>query len=143
MKTISIIGLVVFVIISIVATSCKDEALDIQQAYTYKLTHLPIPAAIPKNGTVEIRCTLEREGNYENAIYNIRFFQNEGNGQLFLEDTLLAVPNDLYPLDQKTFRLYYTAQSTENHQFDVYIEDNFGQTEKVSFEFGTQAETSI
>lgn len=139
MKTISILGLVIFVIISIVATSCKDESLSIQQAYTFKLTHLPIPSAITENGTVEIRCALETEGNYENAIYNIRFFQNEGNGKLFLEDELLAIPNDLYPLENKVFRLYYKTLATENHQFDVYVEDNFGQTEKVSFEFGTQA----
>lgn len=140
MKTISILGLVIFVIISIVATSCKDDSLDVQQAYTFKLTHLPIPSDVIENGTVEIRCTLETEGNYENAIYNIRFFQNEGNGQLFLENMPFSVPNDLYPLESKIFRLYYTAQSTENHQFDVYVEDNFRQTEKVSFEFGTQAE---
>lgn len=139
MKTISILGLVIFVIISIVATSCKDESLSIQQAYTFKLTHLPIPSDVTENGTVEIRCTLETEGNYENAIYNIRFFQNKGNGQLFLENMPLAVPNDLYPLKQQEFRLYYRAQSAQNHQFDVYVEDNFGQTEKVSFEFRTQA----
>lgn len=140
MKTISILGLITFVITSILATACSKENLDTQQAYTYKLTHLPIPEVIAKNGTVEIRCTLEKQGDYDNANFKIRFFQNEGNGWLFLEETPLAIANDLYPLDKDTFRLYYTANSSENHQFDVYIEDNFGQSEKVSFEFRTQAD---
>ena len=140
MKTISILGLIAFVITSILATACSKESLDIQQAYTYKLTHLPIPEGIAEKGTIEIRCTLEKQGDYEDATFNIRFFQNEGNGWVFLEDTPLAIPNDLYPLNKDTFRLYYTANSTENHQFDVYIEDNFGQSEKVSFEFRTQAD---
>ncbi|WP_271784541.1 TraQ conjugal transfer family protein [Aquimarina algiphila] len=140
MKTISILGLVAFVITSILATACSKENLDIQQAYTYKLTHLPIPEVIAEKGTIEIRCTLEKQGDYEDANFNIRFFQNEGKGWLFLEETPLAIANDLYPLDKDTFRLYYTANSTENHQFDVYIEDNFGQSEKVSFEFRTLAD---
>jgi len=140
MKTISILGLIAFVITSILATACSKETLDIQKAYTYKLTHLPIPEVIAEKGTIEIRCTLEKQGDYKDASFNIRFFQNEGNGWVFLEDTPLAIPNDLYPLDKDTFRLYYTANSTENHQFDVYIEDNFGQSEKVSFEFRTQAD---
>jgi len=106
MKTISILGLIVFVISSILATACSKEELDIQQAYTYKLTHLPIPEVIAEKGTIEIRCTLEKQGDYKDANFKIRFFQNEGNGWVFLEDTPLAIPNDLYPLDKDTFRLY-------------------------------------
>ncbi|WP_299664534.1 TraQ conjugal transfer family protein [uncultured Polaribacter sp.] len=135
MKTNSIIGLV---LILIMAISCKDETLEIQQAYTFKLTHLPIPSDVPENGTVEIRCTLETAGNYKEAIYKIRFFQNEGKGRLFLENMHLSVPNDLYAIEHRNFRLYYKAESKQNHQFDVYVEDTFGQTEKVSFEFGAQ-----
>ncbi|WP_010522868.1 TraQ conjugal transfer family protein [Aquimarina agarivorans] len=141
MKIISVIGLIIFIISSILATACSKEELDIQKAYSYQLTHLPIPEEIVKNETVEIRCTLDKQGDYKDAIFKIRFFQNEGKGWLFLEDKPLETPNDLYPLNKDTFRLYYTANSTENHQFDVYIEDNFGQSEKVSFEFRTQIQT--
>lgn len=140
MKIISILGLIAFVITSILATACSDESLSIQQAYSYKLTHLPIAEAIDENGVIEIRCTLEKEGNYEGAIFKIRFFQNEGKGQLLLEDSILTTPNNLYPLNKESFRLYYKARSKENHQFDIYVEDNFGQTEKVSFEFRTRAD---
>lgn len=140
MKIISILGLIAFIITSILATACSDEELDIKKAYSYKLTHLPIPAEVAKNGTVEIRCTLEKQGDYKDATFKIRFFQNEGKGELFLEKKPLVFPNDLYPLDKDTFRLYYKAESTESHQFDIYIEDNLGQTEKVSFEFRTQVD---
>lgn len=140
MKSISILGLLFFVATSIIATSCKDDLLEIQQAYAFNLTYLPIPSDITENGTVEIRCTLEVEGNYEGTSYQIRYFQNEGNGQLRLENQTPFIPNDSYELSEKEFRLYYTAQSKQNHQFDVYITDNFGQTKKVMFEFGTQSE---
>lgn len=139
MKSISILGLLFFVLIALLATSCEEE-LDIQQAYAFELTHLPIPSDIPENGTVEIRCTLNVDGNYEETTYQIRYFQNEGNGQLRLGNQTPFLPNDSYELPEKEFRLYYTATSTENHQFDVYITDNFGQTQKVAFEFDTQTE---
>lgn len=141
MKNNVIIGLICWVCISLF-TSCTDEQLDIQQDYGFKITHLPIPKEISENGMVEIRCELEAEGNYQDANYTIRFFQNEGKGQLFLEDTFLEIPNDRYPLENKVFRLYYKAMSSQNHQFDVYIEDSFGQVEKVGFKFDTQAQIS-
>lgn len=53
------------------------------------------------------------------------------NGTVFL-------PNDLYPLEKETFRLYYTSASTDQQTIDVYVEDNFGQTAKLTFEFNSQ-----
>ena len=47
-------------------------------------------------------------------------------------------PNDRYPLDKEEFRLYYTSASTDRQTIDVYVEDNFGQTAKFSFEFNSQ-----
>lgn len=138
MKNTIIIRLVFWMLISL-CISCTKEKLDIQKAYTFKMTHLPIPSDIPENGTVEIRCLLESKGNYQDTKYTIRFFQNVGKGQLFLEDMLLEIPNDKYELRYKEFRLYYKAISAEDHAFDVYIEDNFGQIEKVEFEFASKA----
>ena len=47
-------------------------------------------------------------------------------------------PNDRYPLTKEEFRLYYTSASTDQQTIDVYVEDNFGQTVKLSFEFNSQ-----
>lgn len=50
------------------------------------------------------------------------------NGTVFL-------PNDLYPLEKETFRLYYTSASTDQQTIDIYIIDSFGQMQQVSFLF--------
>ena len=47
-------------------------------------------------------------------------------------------PNDRYSLNKEEFRLYYTSASTDQQTIDVYVEDNFGQTVKLSFEFNSQ-----
>ena len=47
-------------------------------------------------------------------------------------------PNDRYTLNKEEFRLYYTSASTDQQTIDVYVEDNFGQAEKLSFEFNSQ-----
>ena len=54
-----------------------------------------------------------------------------GNGTVFK-------PNDRYPLTKEEFRLYYTSASTDQQTIDVYVEDNFGQKVKLSFEFNSQ-----
>ena len=42
------------------------------------------------------------------------------------------------PLTKEEFRLYYSSASTDQQTIDVYVEDNFGQTAKLSFEFNSQ-----
>ncbi len=55
------------------------------------------------------------------------------NGTVFL-------PNDLYPLEKETFRLYYTSASTDQQTIDIYIIDSFGQMQQVSFNFNNENE---
>ena len=50
-----------------------------------------------------------------------------------MDDGTLLLPNDRYPLDRTTFRLYYTSRSTDQQVIDVYIEDNFGQVVQKTF----------
>ena len=47
-------------------------------------------------------------------------------------------PNDRYPLTKEKCRLYYTSASIDQQTIDVYVEDNFGQTAKLLFEFNSQ-----
>ena len=50
------------------------------------------------------------------------------NGTVFL-------PNDLYPLEKETFRLYYTSASTYQQTIDIYIIDSFGHMQQLSLSF--------
>ncbi|WP_286490877.1 TraQ conjugal transfer family protein, partial [Bacteroides caecimuris] len=74
--------------------------------------------------------------NYANTLYTIRYFQYDGEGSLKLVDGPVLVNNDRVLLESKTFRLNYTAKSSEAHKFLVVIEDNFGSTPwEQTFEF--------
>ena len=58
--------------------------------------------------------------------------------RLKIEDGTVFKPNDRYPLTKEVFRLYYTSASIDQQTIDVYVEDNFGQMVKLSFEFNSQ-----
>ena len=117
--------------------SCTPE-LDVQQAYDFSLQTLPVQKDIIKGAVAEIRCSLKAEGSFKDTRYTIRYFQPDGKGELRLEDGTLLSPNDRYLLMQKEFRLYYTSHSTVRQTIDVYVEDNFGQAVKLSFNFNNE-----
>ncbi len=119
--------------------SC-DNKLDIQQAYPFTVETMPVQTKIVKGETAEIRCELKREGLYEGATYTIRFFQPAGKGSLQLDDGTVFKPNDRFSLNKGVFRLYYTSASTDQQTIDVYVEDNYGQVEQLSFTFNNETE---
>jgi hypothetical protein len=112
--------------------SCSG-GLDIQQDYGFTLETMPVQKSIAEGETVEIRCALLREGDFDGARYYIRYFQPDGAGELRLEDGTLLSPNNIYPLEKTVFRLYFTSRSPEQQTIDVYIEDNAGQVVMRSF----------
>ena len=120
--------------LGLLCASC-DNGLDIQQAYTFSLETMPVQKRISVGETAEIRCTLVREGRYDGARYTIRYFQPDGRGELRMDDGTVFLPNDLYPLEKETFRLYYTSASTDQQTIDIYIIDSFGRMQQVSFSF--------
>lgn len=120
--------------------SC-DKELDVQQAYGFSLETMPVQKHIAVGQTAEIRCTLLREGQYDDARYTIRYFQPDGKGELRMDDGTVFVPNDRYPLDRFSFRLYYTSRSDDRQVIDVYIEDNTGQMVQKSFTFQNDSDT--
>ena len=101
----------------------------------------PVPKRIGVGETAEIRCTLVREGEYADARYTIRYFQPDGKGELRMDDGTVFLPNDRYPLERFSFRLYYTSRSDDQQTIDVYIEDNMGQVVQKSFTFQNDSDT--
>ena len=116
-------------------SSCNDD-LDVQQSYPFTVEVMPYGDKITKGQTVELRFEIKPEGNYSNTLYTIRHFQYDGEGTLKLVEGPVLTNNDRVLLESKTFRLNYTAKSSDAHKFLVVIEDNFGSTPwKQTFEF--------
>ena len=87
-------------------TSCEDD-LDVQQAYPFTVETMPVPKRLVQGETAEIRCEIVREGYFSDTRYTIRYFQPDGEGTLRMDDGMVLLPNDRYPLDRDVFRLYY------------------------------------
>ena len=122
-------------------TSCSDD-LDVQQSYPFTVETMPVPTRIVKGETVEIRCELKREGRFSDARYTIRYFQPDGKGKLRMDDGMVLLPNDRYPLDREVFRLYYTSECEDQQSIDIYFEDNSepAQLFQLTFDFSNETE---
>ena len=119
-------------------TSCSDD-LDVQQSYPFTVEVMPYGDKIKQGQTVELRFEIKPEGNYANTLYTIRYFQYDGEGTLKLVDGPVLVNNDRVLLESKTFRLTYTAKSSQAHKLLIVIEDNFGSTPwEQTFEFNSK-----
>ena len=102
--------------------SCSDD-LDVQQSYPFTVEVMPYGDKITQGQTVELRFEIKPEGDYTNTLYTIRYFQYDGEGTLKLVDGPVLVNNDRVLLESKTFRLNYTANSSEAHKFLIVVED--------------------
>ena len=138
-KTFGLMALVSLAIAAVCGlASCSDD-LDVQQSYPFTVEVLPYGDKITKGETVELRFEIKPEGNYANTLYTIRYFQYDGEGTLKLVDGPVLVNNDRVLLESKTFRLNYTAQSSDAHKFLVVIQDNFNSTPwEQTFEFNSK-----
>ena len=122
-----------------ILTSCSDD-LDVQQSYPFTVETMPVPKRIVKGETVEIRCELKREGRFSDARYTVRYFQPDGKGSLRMDDGMVLLPNDRYPLDREVFRLYYTSECEDQQSIDIYFEDNSAPAQLflLSFDFNNE-----
>ena len=100
---------------------------------------MPVPKKLKVGETAEIRCQLKRDGYYTPTTYQIRFFQPDGKGELKMDNGTIFLPNDFYPLEKETFRLYYTSASTDQQTIDVYVQDSFGQLVQLTFSFNNDS----
>ena len=124
--------------LAVFCQSACDRELDVEQSYLFTVETMQVQKNIIKGQTTEIRCTLKRQGRFKGARYTIRYFQPDGKGILKMDNGTVFRSNDRYPFTKEEFSLYYTSASTNQQTIDVYVEDNFGQTAKLSFEFNSQ-----
>ena len=101
--------------------------------FSFVFETLPVPKYVSMNDVVEIRCTIKKADERNTSSYSIRYFQPDGKGELRMDNGTLFFPNDLYPLDRNTFRLYYTSRSVVQQTIDVYIEDEHGKVVQKTF----------
>ena len=116
----------------LLAVACSDD-MDIHKVYAFDLVCMPVQKKIVQGEVAEIRCQIVKEGNYQDTKFFIRYFQVDGKGELKLENGTVLLPNDLYPLEKETFRMYYTSLCTDQQLIDVYIQDNHGQVVQKTF----------
>ena len=120
-------------------TACDDD-LDVTQAYPFTVETMPVPKELAQGETAEIRCELVREGEFDGAVYTIRYFQYDGEGTLKLDNGLVLQPNDRYLLENEKFRLYYTSECDESQNLTVTVEDNFGNVCEWELEFNNDSD---
>ncbi|GAE84891.1 DUF3872 domain-containing protein [Bacteroides reticulotermitis] len=118
--------------------SCSSD-LDVQQEYAFTVEALPVADKIAGNETVEIRLDIKEEGHFTGTVYTLRYFQPDGTGIVCLSDGTVLKPNDRYLLSEMKFRLYYTSKSAgEAQTIDLYFENNWGEIQKLSFDFNAK-----
>ena len=125
--------------LSIGFTAC-DDGLDVTQAYPFTVETMPVPKELAQGETAEIRCELVREGEFDGALYTIRYFQYDGEGTLKLDNGLVLQPNDRYLLENGKFRLYYTSECDESQSLTITVEDNFGNACEWELEFNNDSD---
>ena len=131
-----------FLAVTLIAVSCKKEKLDVQQNFPFEVQSLPVPPDLAYGQKVEIRVTIQSSGgNFNDATYQIRYFQKDGDGTLQYQDKSPYRPNDEYVLPAKQFSLYYISRSRVKQTFDVWITDDFGNERKISFKFESNGGT--
>ena len=139
-KILSTIWVMGVLTLAVFCLSACDRELDVQQSYPFTVETMPVQKDIIRGQTAEIRCTLKRGGEFADTRYTIRYFQPDGKGTLMMDDGIVFKPNDCYPLTKDVFRLYYTSLSSDRQTIDVYVEDNMGGMQRLTFSFNNEKE---
>lgn len=139
-KILSTIWVMGVLTLAVFCLSACDRELDVQQSYPFTVETMPVQKDIIRGQTAEIRCTLKRGGEFADTRYTIRYFQPDGKGTLRMDDGTVFKPNDCYSLTKDVFRLYYTSLSSDRQTIDVYVEDNMGGMQRLTFSFNNEKE---
>ncbi len=129
---------ILVLVLGFVLSSCNKDKLDIEQNFPFELEVMPVPKDIAIGNTIEIRLRIIPSGDFADTEYFLRYFQFDGVGELRYYDERPYQPNDLYPLSEKQFRLYYTSTSVVSQSFNVWVSDNFGNERQLNFQFNNK-----
>ena len=131
--------------------SCDDK-LEVQQAYDFSLTSWYLQKTIFPDETVEIRLTLNRSGNYEEARYQIGYIQIDGSGEVYDKKNVRIVNREMQPWDsiaeldgsdpcRQVFTLFYRNRSSKNAEIKFVVTDNFHQKRELDVSFQSETDT--
>lgn len=126
-------------------SKCSNE-LEVQREYAYEVSTWPLPAEVAPGEEVEIRFTLEREGDYAGAEYGFSWVQTDGKGTLRdsrgmyytdREEYELRVVPDLDVSDPLAWRftLWYRPTGSDDLSLRFIVTDNFGQQQEAECSF--------
>ena len=96
---------------------------------------MPVPKELKVNETAEIRCELKREGRWRTPGTLSAGSSSTGKARSNWMTARRCCPNDRYPLEKETFRLYFTPLSDEQSSFTVWVEDSDGQAVELEYDF--------
>ena len=150
MKNVLYIGMVMLVS-AWVLSSCNDD-IDIRQDYDFSLSSWYLQKQIETGETVEIRFYLDREGDYEKAVYGLGYIQVEGKGEVFDSEGVRLVNREIKPLAEvpgldtenpvkQVFTLFYRSTSAKRSELKFFVRDNFGQEREMTATFETGSST--
>lgn len=134
-----VLSLVTVMVLLLTITSCED-GLDVKTNFPFEVEVMPVPKSIGVGETVPIRCTIKAEGNYLGTQYYIRYFPVDGVGRVFMGAGKMVTlkPNESYLLPSKAFAIYYGSEVNATHTIDVWIFDNNGNEQKMTFQFNSK-----
>ena len=104
--------------------------------YDFSLSSWYLQEGIEPDETVEIRLTLNREGDYREARYRVGYIQLEGDGEVFAADGTRLVNRELTDLSgiagldttdicRQVFTLFYRNTGEDNPEIRFVAVDNF------------------
>ncbi|RLJ75115.1 TraQ conjugal transfer family protein [Pedobacter alluvionis] len=132
-----VLSLVTVMALLFTIMSCNDE-LDVKTNFPFEVEVMPVPKSIAVGETVPIKCTIKAGGNYSGTQYYMRYFPVDGKGRVFIGIAGKAVtlkPNESYLLPGKVFTVYYGSEVNATHTIDLWIFDNNGNEQKMTFQF--------
>lgn len=126
-----------------------DDRLEVRQAYDFSLSSWYLQEGIEPDETVEIRLTLDREGDYREARYRIGYIQLEGDGEVFAADGTRLVNRELTDLSgiagldttdicRQVFTLFYRNTGEDNPEIRFVAADNFSVERTLDIPFSIE-----
>lgn len=102
---------------------------------------------------MEIRFYLDREGDYEKAVYELGYIQVEGKGEVSDSEGTRLVNREVRPLAgvpgldtenpvKQVFTLFYRSASAKRSELKFFVRDNFGKEREMTVTFDTESGTA-